>query len=131
MDGLIIKEHWLDKILHNNKTLEIRNNNTTKLNTPIYLLESNTQKIRAIATITNTIKLNKNNWEELRSQHQVEKSFDELLNIYKNPHAWNIKINKIIPEELFYEHKNGSIIWVCGLLTYEEYTKDFIYDYDF
>ena len=130
MKALIIKEQWLDKIINNNKTLEIRNNNTNVLNEQIYLLESRTNIIRAIAKINNTIKINKNNWEVLKSQHQVNISYNELKNIYNNPFGWNIQLIKII-NNITYKPPQGCIIWVNNVPNINVLEQD-IYDvYDF
>lgn len=131
MKGLIIKEQWLNKILHENKTLEIRNNNTKNTNEEIYLLESNTHKIKAIAIIKNTIKLNKNNWEVLKSKHQVNISFEALLNIYNNPYAWNIEVIKELKENITYEHLKGCVIWVDNLQNYNNILNNYLPDYNF
>lgn len=131
MKGLIIKEEWIDKILYNNKTLEIRNNSTTIINKEIYLLESGTQKIKAIAKIKKCIPLNKTIWEEEKNNHQVNISFEALLNIYKNPYAWQIEIIKIIDIELFYEHKKGCIIWIDNIPDYNELKDNLLDDYNF
>lgn len=131
MKGLIIKEEWIDKILYNNKTLEIRNCDTKNINMDIYILESNTQKIRAIAKIKKTIKLNKKIWEEEKNNHQVDITFDKLLTKYKTPYAWEIKIVKIIDKELYYEHKNGCIIWVNNIPEYDSLIADLLDYYDF
>ena len=47
MDGLIIKKKWLDLIVSGEKTIEIRGSDTKKIDQKIYLLESNTGRVRA------------------------------------------------------------------------------------
>lgn len=41
MDGLIIKEKWIEKILSGQKTMEIRGSQTKKIGDSIYLLFRN------------------------------------------------------------------------------------------
>jgi phosphopentomutase len=131
MQGLIIKPEWLDKILNNNKTWEIRDNSTKNINKDIYLLESDTQKIKAIARINKCIPINKTIWEGGRHNHQVNISFEELLNKYKNPYAWELNIIKIIDFEYYYNHKKGCIIWINDLPEYNDILDDLLDDYDF
>jgi phosphopentomutase len=131
MTGLIIKQEWLDKIINNNKTWEIRNNATENINKEIYLLESNTQKIKAIAKINKCIPLNIKLWEEGKNNHQVDISFDTLLKIYKNPYAWVLQIIKVIDFDTYYNTKKGCIIWMNNLPEYKTILNDLIDDYDF
>lgn len=49
MDGLIIKKKWLDLIVNDKKTIEIRGSDTKKQGEKIYLLESGTHKVTATA----------------------------------------------------------------------------------
>lgn len=61
MDGLIIKEKWLDLILDDKKIFEIRGHNTKKLHTPIYLLKSGSKRIRGTCEIVTSHPITKEN----------------------------------------------------------------------
>lgn len=113
MDGLIIKRKWLDKILSGEKTLEIRGSRTKKTGGQIYLLESKTRKVKGKCQISECILIeNEEMWEKLKPHHCVGISYRELLEIYKNPYAWVIKDVEVIPDNLYYEHPKGAVIWV-------------------
>ena len=116
MDGLIIKKEWLDLIMIGEKTLEIRGHNTKKLNEQIYLLESGTHRIRGVCTIKSSVLMHRNNWEQLKQKHCVNISFLSLNKIYKTAYGWGITDVQPIYEELYYEHKKGTVIWVKNVV---------------
>lgn len=114
MDGLIIKEKWINKILDKiiPKTLEVRGHKTSKQDIPFYILESGTRKVRGIATISCCIPVNAENWEKLSKVHQVGISYKKLLMIYKNPYFWALKDIEIWEDNSTYSHPKGAVIWV-------------------
>lgn len=113
MDGLIIKEKWLDLILSGQKTLEIRGSKTAKLEETIYLLESGTQKVRGTCQIQCCIPITTEEiWERLKPQHCVNISYQQLLEIYKHPYAWVLNDVKKIDTFGYYKHPKGAVIWV-------------------
>lgn len=110
MDGLIIKPHWLNKIISGEKTLEIRGSGTSKVGTEIYLIESG-GKARATAVIKDCIRLDRNLWIAYKDLHCVGLSWEELTERYKQPYAWVLdNVRKIEPFE--YRKHQGAVIWV-------------------
>lgn len=111
MDGLIIKEKWLNLILNKEKIYEIRGCQTKKINEKIYLLESGTQKIKGTCIITNVYKITEDFWEKEKINHKVNISYNELIKIYPHPYAWELSYVEPLPEK-FYQHPKGAVIWV-------------------
>ena len=113
MDILIVKPFWGNKILENNKLWEIRGTNTSKRG-KIGIAKSGTGYIFGTVNIIDSISLTEELWEFNRKKHQVDITWNELLKIYKNPHAWvfedgtAMKYHKPIP----YKHPKGAVVWV-------------------
>ena len=114
MDILIVKPKWAYLILLDvpkQKTWEIRGCNTTKRGR-IGIAKSKTQKIYGEVTITDSIPLTKQLWEENKEKHQVLISWEDLLKHYKKPYAWvfsnAVRYENAVP----YIHKPGAVIWV-------------------
>lgn len=116
MIGLIIKKKWLDLIIVGQKRLEIRGSDTSKVNIPIYLLESGTHRIRGKCIINSTTLITKEYWEDNRNLHCVDISYEDLLKRYKTPCAWELTDVELIDDELFYNHPKGAVIWVKNIL---------------
>lgn len=114
MDILIIKQKWLNKILHNGKCLEIRGSNTTKRGL-IGLAESGTSLVKGTCTLSNSFPIkNEDQWEELKELHQVDISWEELLKRYKHPFAWELRNIEAFKLPRPYKHPQGAVIWVKG-----------------
>lgn len=121
MDGLIIKEKWIDKILYDNKSLEIRGSQTKKTGQPIYILESGTGKVRGKCCISHCIPIDsEETWEKLKPAHCVDISYEELLKIYKKPYAWTLENVETMPDGLYYKHPKGAVIWVKDVEVFEK-----------
>ena len=121
MDGLIIKKKWIDKILYGDKILEIRGSQTKKTDQMIYILESGSRRVRGKCLISGCISIDtEEKWEELKSSHCIDISYEELLKIYKKPYAWVLKEIKAIEDDLYYEHPKGAVIWVKDVEVFEE-----------
>ena len=112
MDGLIIKEKWLDLILNDKKTLEIRGHNTKKLNEPIYLLESGSKKIRGTCEIVASHPITKDNWDVIKKKACLDMSFEELSNWYSKAYAWELSNIEPVTPDTYYMHPKGAVIWV-------------------
>lgn len=120
MDGLIIKKEWLDLILSGKKTLEIRGSNTRKIGEAIYLLESDSHRVRGICKINATYPISCSTWYEKKDNHCVDISYEELKKRYKNPHAWELTEVEQIEDIWFYEHPKGAVIWVKNIEPIDE-----------
>ena len=120
MDGLIIKNKWLDLILKGEKTIEIRGSDTKKQGEIIYLLESETNRVVGTCKRAYTYTISWSDWSEERDNHKVELSYPELKKIYKNPYAWVLEDVKPIKseKELYYKHPKGAVIWVKDVEKY-------------
>lgn len=112
MRGLIIKEKWLDLIISGDKTLEIRGHNTTCIGEEIYLLESTTHRVRGIAIIEDTLKLNCDDWSNYENEHKVHLPYKDAKIRYRNVWAWRIKVKEVFTTPKTYKHKKGAIIWL-------------------
>lgn len=112
MDGLIIKDKWLELILSGLKSWEIRGSRTKKRGT-IYLIKSGTGHIMGQADIVGCIELTKEKYEENKAKHCIETGYESLP--YSIPYAWvfenYVRYKKPIP----YKHPQGAVIWVKGL----------------
>ena len=110
MDGLIIKPCWLKKILSHEKIIEVRGNATKKTGEEIYLIESK-GKVKGIAVIKSVFPFDEISWEDLRSAHKVDITFEELLKRYKTPYGWCLEdVQEVTPFD--YEKHQGAVIWV-------------------
>lgn len=112
VDGLIIKEKWLELILAGKKTWEIRGSRTKKRGT-IYLIKSGSGQIVGQVDLIGCMELANEQYERNSSRHCIGTGFSRLP--YKKPYAWildnAIRYKKPIP----YTHPQGAVIWVKGL----------------
>lgn len=105
--SLIIKKHWLDKILSGEKTWEMRTTRT-KTRGKIGLIESGSGLIVATIEITGCSigKVTKN--PELIKYHQVE----DLNLLDKWCYAWYMRKPNKLKKPIPYDHPKGAVIWV-------------------
>lgn len=111
MKGLIIKPKWAELILNGEKTLEIRGSRTNTRGR-IGIIKSGSKKVYGTAELNDCIKLTEDNYDTLRDFHKLDISYEELLEIYKNPQAWVLSKAEKYEVPVDYEHKRGCIIWV-------------------
>lgn len=113
MDILIIKPFWADKIFNENKLWEIRGSNTSKRG-KIAIAKSGTSRAFGTAELIDSIPLTKELWEANKNNHQVEITWEELLKVYKKPHAWIFKHDSATKYQtpIPYIHPRGAVIWV-------------------
>lgn len=116
MDGLIVKPKWCDKILYHNKRLEVRGFKTRKTGKYIYLLESETSRVRGTFKIQRCISIDEENWEKLRPMHQVDITYKELLKRYKKPFFWVLDDVKERKDISYYLHPKGAVVWVKDVI---------------
>lgn len=112
MNGLIIKPKWLDRIILYGKDIEVRGSITNHVGEKIYLLEKGTCKCVAVANLecSGAIR-DEEHWEFLKPRHQIDKSWEAITKIYKQPCFWYLKRPHII-EPFIYRHPKGAVIWV-------------------
>lgn len=111
MKGLIIKPKWADLILDGYKTIEVRGSNTQHRG-DTGIIKSKTQKVFGTAKLKDTIKLNREIFENLKTKHLLQITWEELLEIYKNPWGWCFEDPEKHSEPIHYNHKQGCVIWV-------------------
>lgn len=111
MDGLLIKEKWLDLILKGKKTWEMRSRRTNKSGR-IGLIQSGSGKVFGEAELVeckgplSTAELKKNS-----RKHRVSKESVGARG-YKYKFAWVLKNVKKYKTPKKYRHKQGAVIWV-------------------
>lgn len=108
MQGLIVKEYWLKKILSGEKPWEIRSTNTKKRG-KIALIQSGTSKIFAYANLVDSFPVTREDLERNKDKHCIE---DLSIISYKKPHAWVLNDIEVLDTPIPYKHKQGAVIWV-------------------
>lgn len=111
MDGLIIKEEWLDKIFDKNdpKTMEVRGSNTHKRGT-IYLIQSGSKMIVGQTDLVDSIELSEKKFNETKNLHKINDSYHTIE--YSRPHGWMFENTIKFDNPIKYDHPQGSVIWV-------------------
>lgn len=108
MNGLIIKDPWIDLILDGKKTWEIRGSNTNMRGT-IALIKSGTGQIYGTALLTNSFRITD---DALRQGHRNHRIPDVADITYLAPHAWVLDDPVRWDKPLPYKHPQGAVIWV-------------------
>ena len=112
MDGLIIKDKWIELILSGLKSWEIRGSRTNKRGT-IYLIKSGSSRIMGQVDIVDCIELTKEKYEKNKEKHCIEAGYESLP--YSVPYAWVLKNYVRYEKPIPYKHPQGAVIWVKGL----------------
>lgn len=106
MDGLIIKQPWINLILNNKKTWELRSKKTHKRG-KIALIASKTGTILGECTLSDCIELDKQTFEKNRDKHHSTQAFSQT-----KLYAWILSNPKQYARPRPYTHPQGAIIWV-------------------
>ena len=106
--ALIVKKHWLDKILANEKPWEVRGSNTNIRET-IGLIESGSGLVVGECELVDSIKLDWDVFEKNIDKHCVS-SRENVP--YDTPYAWVNKNAKRYDKPIPYKHPQGAVIWV-------------------
>lgn len=110
MKGLIIREPWIDLILDEKKTWEIRGSNT-KIRGKIHLIKSGTGLIVGECELVDSFYADHDKMITNLSRHQL--SYAQWLNLtYKSPHVWVMAEAIRYKEPIPYKHPQGAVIWV-------------------
>ena len=112
MDGLIIKEKWIDLIMSGKKTLEIRGHDTRKIGETIYLLESGSHKVRGTCKIVHSRLITYQNWDSFKEQACLDISMIALNQRYHTAYAWELSEVEKWEDISYYNHPKGAVIWV-------------------
>ena len=114
MDGLIIKEPYIDWILSGEKTIELRGFNTNKRGR-IALIKSGSGLVVGTVEVTNTFEIsNRRQYEQLRLKHCVGAEMKDIK--YKSLWAWELKNPKALENPVKYPYKKGQQVWVKDAL---------------
>lgn len=117
MNGLIIREPWIDLILEGKKIWEIRGSNT-KRRGKIALIKSKTGKVFGTVDVINSILLTTKQYHEAFNNHYIPNTKDNPLPYRKN-YAWILENPIILEEPIPYIHPRGAVIWVTLDDTFE------------
>lgn len=110
MDGLLIKEPWINYIFEGKKVWEIRGCATSKRGT-IALIKSRSGCIFGTVDLIDCTFLTHEKYRESVSKHMI--SYDQTaLYPYKKTYAWVFDNPKLFEKPLPYQHPNGAVIWV-------------------
>ena len=109
MKGLIIKKHWLNKILLNEKSWEIRGTNNS-IRCKIYLIQSGTKHIYGECELIESKNLTLKDYQNGIDKHCISTGLENLP--YKNTYAWVLANAKRYEKPIPYNHPMGAVIWV-------------------
>ncbi len=105
---LLLKKKWLDAILENNKTWEIRGRNTN-IRGKIYL--GRKDKIYGETFIVKSFNVDINELKRNSNLHRIE----NLSSIkYNTPFVWELENTKKYKNPIKFCRKKGQIVW-CKL----------------
>lgn len=110
MDGLLIREPWIDKILSGEKTWEIRGSNTKKRGR-IALIKSGTGLVYGTAELSDCVPLSHEKYRAATDRHCIPYEQTEEYP-YKRTFAWVLKDHLRFDEPKPYKHPGGAVIWV-------------------
>ena len=104
--GLIIKEDYLQRFFNNNKTAEVRSQDT-KIRGKILLCCSKKHEIWGEAELYDVLRVLQCEYETYTHLHKSN-DFDG----YPVNYLWLMKNIKKYPKPKSYQHKPGCVIWI-------------------
>jgi hypothetical protein len=107
MKGLIIRDPWIDLILDNQKTWEVRGSNT-KIRGRIALIKSGTGQIFGTVNLIGAREFKDGDYYEFYVKHRVERK--DVT--YANPWAWVFRDPDKFAKPIPYQHPQGAVIWI-------------------
>ena len=106
--ALVVKKHWLDKILAGEKDWEIRGCSATRRGW-IHLAESKAGgRLVGRARLVDCVELKKPTFRQHVHRHCVPRL---SMVPYKRVFAWALEDAERITPPLTYEHRQGAVIW--------------------
>lgn len=112
MNGLLIKEEWLEKILRGEKTWEIRGART-KIRSPIALIKSKSGHIFGTCNVIDVVgPLSKAELERTVGKHRIPLADLRKGLRYEKPYAWVLDSVKPLKKPVPYKHPSGAQMWV-------------------
>lgn len=121
MDGLLIREPWIDYIFQGKKTWEIRGSNTKKRG-KIALIKSGTGLIYGTVDLVDSILLSHKEYREGTEKHAIPYA-DTRFRPYKKTYAWVFENPVLFEKPQPYHHPSGAVIWVKLGDLLEEYLE--------
>lgn len=119
MDGLIIRQPWINLILQGEKTWELRGTQTHKRGR-IALIQSQSGLVLGECDLVDCILLDKKTFEENKHKHQAKSDFSQ---VYKKTYAWVLTNPKRYQKPISYTHPQGAVIWVKNAVQKETQEK--------
>lgn len=107
--AFIVKEHWGNLILDNEKLWEVRGTGT-QIRGRVGVIFSGTGMIQGSVEVVGSSLLLKEDFEMYRKLHYIEGEFEDLP--YDEPHIWYLKDAIRFTEPIPYQHPQGAVIWV-------------------
>ena len=104
--ALLLKKHWLDKILLKGKIWEIRGSDTGKIGQTIFL--ANKASIYGETTLTRTFAVTTEKLKQNAHKHQI-KDLDDVK--YTSPHVWELRNTKRYEKPMPFKRVPGQMIW--------------------
>ncbi len=112
MKGLVIQSPWIEKILQNEKTWEIRGTNT-KIRGRIALIRKGSGTIIGTCDLVDVIgPLPLSTLKESILKHCIDPTVYEAKLPYQKTYAWVLENAAKLDKEMPYRHPKGSVTWV-------------------
>ncbi len=110
MRALIIRRHWIDKILEGTKTWEIRGSRTTIRET-IALIPSRSGTVIGVCDLVDCI--GPLSADTLRGNaRRAGMPPAEATSGYANTYAWVVSNPRLLKKPVRYRHPSGAVVWV-------------------
>lgn len=109
MKGLIIKPYWANKILGEEKALEIRISNSNIRGT-IGIVISGTSKVWGTVELVDSFFIPDEDFEKFKEFHLIDCKREDIS--YKKLYGWKLKNPKKFDEPISYKYKLGCVKWV-------------------
>jgi len=109
--GLVVRSPWIEKILHGEKTWEIRGRNT-KIRGLIGLIKSGSGQVVGTCELKDVIEIfTLKDMQKSPKKHRIPlKNLKRLP--YKHTFAWVIANARPLKKPIPYKHPRGAVIWV-------------------
>ena len=110
MDGLIIKEPWIELILQGKKIWEIRSSTTHKRG-KIALIKSKSGHVYGTVDLVDCLFLTHDEYRISTQYHKIKYEDTEAYP-YKKTYAWVLSNPILFDKPIPYKHPSGAVIWV-------------------
>lgn len=110
MDGLIIKQPFIDYILDGSKTWELRGSKTNKRGRIALIRSGSGLIVGEVDLIDCKGPLSNKEYTKNKDKHKSSSLFRDRH--YKKTYAWILKNPQLYNKSIPYSHPQGAIIWV-------------------